>query len=274
MGNFRAIQPAALLAPYVKQYWFLTADDALQQSQRFIPAGSMGIVFNRGELVYSSLENNLLPRSYVFGQSTTYTDLVFKALNLIIVVLHPAGARAFLKMPVNELKGQSVSVECFNDCLFTELEERLRSTTDDTACVYWIEQFLLKRIRNFEAYNFKRLESVMNSIHYGEQDISKLAQTACLGYKQFKRVFVDYVGLNPKEFVQIARFTKASHILQTQPLVSLSELAYACGYYDKSHLIRDIKMFSGYTPAEFRVNSDPYSDYMSLFQSFFINTNK
>lgn len=40
---------------------------------------------------------------------------------------------------------------------------------------------------------------------------------------------------------------------------------------DKSHLIREVKFLSGYTPNEFLSNADPYSDNRSLFQSFFVD---
>lgn len=273
MENFQAIQPSVLLAPYVKQYWFLTVNDVANGSQRFIPAGSIGIIFNRGDLIYSSTENALFPQSYVFGQTTSYTNLAFKSLNLIIVVLQPIGVNAFLKMSLNELSEQSIALNMLGNSEILELEDRLMGIIDPVTCIYWIEQFLLKYIARFDNYNIKRLTSVVQSINKGERDIKKLSQIACLSYKQFKRIFVEYVGLRPKEFLQITRFSRAVHLLQAQPLLSLSKLADECGYSDKSHLIKDVKRFSGYSPVELRRYSDPYSEYMSLFQSYFINTN-
>lgn len=272
MENFQAIQPSELLVPYVKQYWFLSVNNFTQGSQRSIPAGYIGLTFNRGEEIYSSMGNSPLPRSYVFGQSTKYTNTYFKTLNLIIVVFQPIGAKAFFKMPMNKLNGQTIPIDALSDPYIIELEDRLMETKENQTCVHLIEQFLLKRICHVEEYNYKRLASVVRSINYGEREISKLAQAACLSHKQFNRIFLEYTGLHPKEFLQIKRFTKAIHTLQTQPLLNLSELAYECGYYDKSHLIKEIKSYSGYTPMEFLSNCDPYSDYMSLFQSFFINT--
>ena len=45
--------------------------------------------------------------------------------------------------------------------------------------------------------------TTVQNINEGEGNISVLSQTACLGYKQFKRIFAEYVGLNPKDFIQI-----------------------------------------------------------------------
>ncbi|HJV78520.1 MAG TPA: helix-turn-helix domain-containing protein [Paludibacter sp.] len=272
MDKFQIIQPSRLLAPYVKQYWFLRVDSVAQGSQRAIPSGSMGLVFNRGDRIYSSLEKGFQSRSYLFGQSTVYVDMHFGKLDMIIVVFQPIGAKAFFRMPMNELNGESVAIGALSDPQIMELEDRLMYTADNQTCVHWIEQFLLKRLYQFEEYNYKRLTSAIRAINYRESNVSALAHEACLSQKQFKRIFTNYVGLNPKEFLQIARFTKTSHTFQTQPKTSLNELAYKCGYYDRSHLIKDFKTFSGYTPTEFLANCDPYSDYKSLFQSFFIDT--
>jgi len=173
---------------------------------------------------------------------------------------------------MNELNGQSIALDALSDPHIMELEDRLMDIADNQTCVHLIEQFLLKRLYQFEEYNYKRLTSVISAINYRENNVSALAHEACLSQKQFKRIFTDYIGVTPKEFLQITRFTKTTYTLQTQPKMSLNELAYKCGYYDRSHLIKDFKIFSGYTPTEFLANCDPYSDYKSLFQSFFIDT--
>jgi len=272
MDQFQIIQPSVLLVPFVKQYWFLRVDSVAQGSQRAIPSGSMGLVFNRGDRICSSLEKDFQLRSHLFGQSATFVDIHFQKLDLILVVFQPIGAKAFFSMPMNELSGQSIALDALSDPHIMELEGRLMDIADNQTCAHLIEQFLLKRLYQFEEYNYKRLTSVISAINYRENNVSALAHEACLSQKQFKRIFTDYVGLNPKEFLQIARFTKTTHTLQTQPKMSLNELAYKYGYYDRSHLIKDFRAFSGYTPTEFLANCDPYSDYKSLFQSFFIDT--
>ena len=272
MDQFQIIQPSVLLVPFVKQYWFLRVDSVAQGSQRAIPSGSMGLVFNRGDRICSSLEKDFQLRSHLFGQSATFVDIHFQKLDLILVVFQPIGAKAFFSMPMNELNGQSIALDALSDPHIMELEGRLMDSADNQTCVHLIEEFLLKRLYQFEEYNYKRLTSVISAINYRENNVSALAHEACLSQKQFKRIFTDYIGVTPKEFLQITRFTKTTYTLQTQPKMSLNELAYKCGYYDRSHLIKDFKIFSGYTPTEFLANCDPYSDYKSLFQSFFIDT--
>jgi len=196
----------------------------------------------------------------------------FGRLDLILVIFQPIGAKTFFRMPMNELSGQSIALDALSDPQIMELEGRLMDIADNQTCAHLIEEFLLKRLYPFEEYNYKRLTSAIKTINHGEMNVSSLAHKACLSQKQFNRIFTDFIGVTPKEFLQITRFTKTSHALQSQPKISLDELAYKYGYYDRSHLIKDFRAFSGYTPTEFLDNCDPYSDYKSLFQSFFIDT--
>lgn len=272
MESFRVVKPSVMLAPYIRQYWFLSADKIPDGRQRIVPSGSMGLVFNRGEKIYLPTCKSHYPVSYLSGQTSSYMDLSFSSLNLIIVVFEPMGARAFLNMPMDELNGLFINLFELGNPLIKELSKRIAETVDNKTCVQLIEMFLSKCfVQPDNDYHRRRIESALSSIRQGESDIKKLAKDVCLSYKQFQRVFSAYTGLNPKEYIKINRFAKALYKLKTEPRANISELADECGYYDKSHLIKDMRAMAGYTPAEFISTSDPHTDYKSLFQSVCIN---
>ena len=66
-----------------------------------------------------------------------------------------------------------------------------------------------------------------------------------LSQRQFERRFVAHWGMAPKQFAVIARLNSAlGHALaaQDRPVV---ELAADQGYYDQSHLGRDVRRLAG-----------------------------
>ena len=264
MDSFQVIQPSALLSPYIKHYWLMTINDAARSTERVIPTGMMSLMFHRGERIYSLTENQLQPRAFLCGQDMSYADLIYQGtIDMIAVDFRPAGAKAFFKMPMIELFDQAVAVDTLSDPQLIELEKRLSDANDPITCVSLIEQFLYHRLYQLETYNLKRINAVINALSSGEQNMEKLAATACLGYKQFKRIFADYIGANPKDYLRIVRFQKALHTLQTQPDIQFNHLAYDCGYYDNSHLIKEFRQFSGYTPSEYIAVCHPHSDFFS-----------
>ena len=252
MEKIQVIQPTKLLAPYIKQYWFLRIDDVKQGFQRSIPAGCVALVFHKGNKIISSFHKGTQPQSYISGQISTYSDIEFSFLDMVIILFQPIGCRMFL----------------------VELEEKINEASDNYQIVRLIEEYLLNRLCENISCNANRMMATIHNINEGEGNISVLSQTACLGYKQFKRIFAEYVGLNPKDFIQITRFRKAFNILQSTPQISISKVAYDCGYYDKSHLIKEFKMFTGYTPTQLLDICDIYTENLSEFNSVFINDNK
>ena len=95
-----------------------------------------------------------------------------------------------------------------------------------------------------------------------EATVKDLAAIACLGKKQFERSFRSLVGINPKEYASIVRFQKALAMMQSGESV-LSQVAYASGYSDQSHFIREFRRFSGQTPATLLKTTSVHSDLFS-----------
>lgn len=265
METFSLIKPSAALAPFIKYYWILRIDTIAPVTERTIPVGCVHLTFHRGRQLYSPTTRQLQPHAFICGQSNTYADVTSTGdINMISVVFQPYASRLFFHTPVRETYGMNVSVEDLEDIVLADLEKQITDTPDDTRCIQLIENFLLKRLCILSEYNIKRIGATVQEINLHPQPtIRDLAQTACLGNKQFNRIFTEYVGTTPKEFIRIIRLQRALYTLQTQPDINFAQLAYECGFYDQSHLIKEFKSFSGYTPGEYLAICTPYSDYFS-----------
>ncbi|MFV0418857.1 MAG: DUF6597 domain-containing transcriptional factor [Dysgonomonas sp.] len=268
MKDFQVIKPSERLAPYIKQYWFVRLENVLQASQRLLPFGCIALTFYRTKPV-----NNLSLSSSLSGQTTAYTDITYSGtIDFVSIIFEPAGAMEFFKIPMRELNNRHIRLNELNDSQILELEKRMCDTHNRQESVNLIEDFLLKRIHNSENQNYSRMSAVIHSVNNGQKDILELADTACFGYKQFKRIFAENIGINPKDYLRVNRFQKASHIMQIRPQTTLTELASECNYTDKSHLIRELREFSGYTPTEYKQLAGPYSEYHYLFRSAFLDS--
>lgn len=229
MENFEIIKPSLILAPFVKHYWFLETDDVSQTSQRIISTGNINMIFHRNSPMFSISNNTLQPLSFISGQTVQYTDLKQTGkINMLVVVFEPNGANVFFKMPMNELENQIISLDLLDDPNIKELEKRITDTVENYTCVKIIEHFLTKQLLLTKEYNYKRTQAVINAINNGESDIEKLSKISCLSYKQFKRIFKEYIGINPKDFLRIVRFQKALYVLQTNPTINFAQLAFEC----------------------------------------------
>lgn len=252
-----------MLSPYIKQYWFLKSGCA-GHIQGIIPTGYVSLFFHRANPLFSVEKNETYPQVYICGQSTTYSNLLLTGTtDMVCIDFLPYGAKLFFDMPIFKLKEQTISLDLLEEPEWVELGKRLVDMSSNEYCVKLIEQFLMKRFLYAKEYNLRRMFATINAINSGQTEIEQLAKISCLSYKQFMRVFSEYVGTNPKDFLRIVRFQKALYILQTQPKISLTQLSYECDYYDQAHCIKEFKQFSGYTPSEYITVCTPYSDYFS-----------
>lgn len=264
MEEFWIIQPSPLLAPYIKNYWLLKTACDSPSLARTVPCGMMNLIFHRGNRLLSIHDNQLHPRAFLSGQEKTFADLQYAGqINMISVVFRPVGVKAFFDLPMNKVNNLRVTAGDLEDKGLAELEQSLTNTEDDRLCILLIEQFLLKRLSRLAEHNLKRIEATIGLINSGQTDVTLLADTACLSTKQFQRIFSEYVGANPKEFSRTIRFQRALYRLETCPQIPFTTLAYECDYFDQSHMIKEFKTLSGYTPSEYIDTCPPHSDYFS-----------
>jgi AraC-like DNA-binding protein len=63
-------------------------------------------------------------------------------------------------------------------------------------------------------------------------------------------VFTAQVGMTPKRLSRVLRFQRACHVARQSPTPDWARVAQVCGYFDQSHLIRDIRELSGFSPVQ------------------------
>ena len=89
-------------------------------------------------------------------------------------------------------------------------------------------------------------------VHLNESiDLGMLASVAGLSMHHFARQFKQSASVTPHHYLTKKRVERAQEMLAETDL-SLSEIAYAAGFSDQSHLARHFRYMVGTTPREFR----------------------
>lgn len=69
-------------------------------------------------------------------------------------------------------------------------------------------------------------------------------------YKWLQRIFIKYLGISPKKYISLQRFIHAyGHWDNFDATDDLMSVALHCGYYDNSHLLKDLKKYIGISPS-------------------------
>lgn len=187
---------------------------------------------------------------------------------MLKVGFQPGGLYRFLGIPMKEL----LCNDSFNsiDLLGNEINEvndRLMHANSFLEMKMIVETFLLKRSGKLkQALPLDQLLPLLIK-NRGLLKVDQLASHACLSIRQFERVFQQRIGLPPKYFSRLVRFSQAWIMKEQQPGISWIRIAYECGYFDQSHLIRDFQEFAGVNPSsiEDELSQSPVKFFNRLF---------
>ena len=163
----------------------------------------------------------------------------------------PLAARRLLGIPMHELACRSVPLEDLVGAEARVLEERLHEAPDWPTRFDLVEGWLSARLGSAVppppdvTWAWRQLQETN-----GRTRISDITATLGCSGKHLAGRFREYVGLPAKAVARVTRFRKAAQLLGAG--MPLDELAFACGYYDQSHLDRDFRDFAGATPTEYR----------------------
>ena len=263
--NFKFYKPCKELQPYVRYYWVFKSNQPLNTLT--FPIGCPQIIFHKQTPLYIPELGTAQPEFTISGQvnypSHLYTD---GNVEMIVVVFQPYALKAFLNLPISLLHNQEVSGYDLESKYLKQLAAQILDCENTSLCISLIEQWLLSQIADTltskTTYNIQRIAFVIKQLFVmPATSVTELASIACLGKKQFERLFNELIGANPKEYARIVRFQKSLKLLQHDfENINLAQLAYQCGYADQSHFIREFKQFSGYTPLSLLNVCKPYSD--------------
>jgi AraC-like DNA-binding protein len=191
----------------------------------------------------------LQPRSVMVGPQLTRVTLdINRSHKAVRVGFHPGGLYRMLGIPMGRLVDESYDA---TDVFGNELQEvnnRLQETGSFDEIHGVIEKFLLKKVSALKRalpFDMAMLELLRLN---GNVTVEKIASLACLSMRQFERVSKERIGLPPKLFARLVRFSKAYRLRESCATLSWTSIAYECGYFDQMHLIRDFKEFAGVAP--------------------------
>ena len=94
--------------------------------------------------------------------------------------------------------------------------------------------------------------------------IGALAARHGLTHRRLIELFDRTVGLKPKAYHRVRRLRRVFHLIDEKPRPTWTTIAHRCGYFDQSHLIRECRSLSGFTPTELAVRRIDNSGHVRL----------
>lgn len=165
------------------------------------------------------------------------------------LVLTPLGAFRLLGVPMGALANRVVALEDVLGADARRLAEQLHEAPSWARRFARLDAALLARLAaGPEPHAEVRHVWAALEASDGGRPIAGLAREVRWSRRRLAERFREQVGVAPKQFARIVRFDRAMRQVKAGGAVRWAELAWACGYADQSHLVREFREFAGVSP--------------------------
>lgn len=234
-------KPASDLTQQIEKCWSITSEGSGRAFYEILPDSSMNLIFRfsssgcRMSFLGPATDKACVE---IDGESDYFCIRFRPGQALQLADVHPAEIiDSYAELP--NIKGISIG----------SLADRLNSLTDPAARQLVMEDLVrgsLPLVRNERC----RQATALLEAHGGRLQVNELAAELGLHIRSLERLFVEHLGMTPKQHARLVRLRHLLSRLRTGSFGSLTDLAYACGYADQSHMIRDFKELTGRLPGE------------------------
>ena len=282
---FEIIQPTEALQPYITRYVFVRAEGSTDtmapptDDPRFVNGKHVQpLLPNYGSFVFmrnteADINGVRTDGLTLLGANQTTIGLTTLSgwFEGMLLDFEPGAMHALLGIDLQQLSGKVLTAEACGDEGLLQLDRFFKHTPTATKIASLLDAFFLGHLSHKEDVNYTRVRKVIAACDSvkGNMSAAEMAAEACLGERQFLRVFRTYVGIPPKQFVRLRRFHKALQSMQRQAAtgkpIDLMSVALQHGYYDLSHMALEFQQMGCVSPSHFRMLGIPLSADFSIF---------
>lgn len=251
----KVFYPSNTLSRYVKYYWTCAHQgDALEV---MYPSGCVEfcIDITNGDTIRHRGDRSMkVPRLEVLGHWDIPTKATIKKGNTCLITrFHPYAGSLFFPTQVSEFTNESIDLYDILSRESIEFYHRLMEQPLLEQKVKVLEAFLIDRLvkARRDPDKIGLVEGLCNSIGSNHEsfDLRRLSAEFGFSERYIQKLFLNYVGITPKSWFSVRRFNKSLGLVRSANM-SLTNIAYECGYYDQAHFIKEFKSYTGLTPSQ------------------------
>lgn len=283
--HFRIIEPTEALRPYISRYVFVMAEGSTDimtppaDDPRFVNGKHVQqLLPNYGSMIFmrnvvADINGTCFDGLVLLGANQTTISLTTVSgwFEGMMLDFEPGGMHALLGIDLQQLSGKVLSATDYADEGLLQLDRLYKESVNEEQTARLLDAFFLGHIPHQEDLNYTRLCKVVTACDAmnGNITAAEMASVACLSERQFLRVFRQYVGLPPKQFVRLRRFHRAIQTMQQTSAagkpIDLLAIALQHGYYDLSHMAMEFQQMGCVSPSHFRMLGIPLTADFSVF---------
>jgi len=228
---------------------------------------SWAIIFDKDEMnsmvkaVAKDREKNL-KRHLVLGQFTKSVLYTMKGTaDSIVFHFKPTMMYRVMQKPMKQFAD---NIEPLQEHLarYGELLDIIKDSSN-AELADRVQQFILNCEMPKPPVQIFEIERIAQKIitANGNIDLLKLGKEEGISERSMQRYFLEFIGISPKAFKNIARFNFVTRSLGMDTDIKFNDLLYDAGYSDANHFTKDFKKIAGITPSQYYKGQSGYEKF-------------
>ena len=263
MLHVHSFNPHPLLRHCVESYLIVSVDQAeggfIENS--FLPQVTQSLVFglDKGNTVYDCTRSEFSAPHFITGPNDTVCRVrLFPGMRKMVINFKPGGFFKIFHIPAHHFNNRSRdAVESLGEPLIEIIHQLKKSPLSGK--IELTDAFLINQLQGQKKTDRNIDEAIQLIERFkGNVSLRELELATYTTKRTLERRFLEQVGLYPKTFSRLVRFTGVIRFIESNLDVKWRQLADAFGYYDQSHFIHEFKSLTGGLP----------NDYFSLKNDF------
>lgn len=254
--QYKEYKPSTRLETYVRCYYTIDSADNVIVEDKAFATGCIEIMFTlHGSPWLTDGGNGFVKTSPIELWGQILKPLSFKTSggsNIFGIRFRPATAAFLLKEEIHRLNDGVFDLVSMLGRPIVDLHAQLQEAVSVDQQIMLADAYLIEKL-SANPKTIARIDlvrKVMTELTHKDffDNIDNVAARYGISSRYLQKIFLQQTGLTPKLYTKINRFQN-SLILIGAGTHSLTEVAYASGYFDQSHFIREFRSFTGFSPS-------------------------
>ncbi len=264
--------PTLPLSQFVENIWYYEGAHAEYAREKILPDGAIELIIDLDSWPKKIFEDETtterfrtVKKAWISGERTRYIVIGADNTHMIGIRFKPGGAYPFFDFPISELSEYVTELDLIWGHMVYDIRDQLLEIESADAKLLRFESFLLEQVQRSLIAN-RAIAFAVQQLQYSPQflAIRDLASQIGITQKHLITQFEKVVGLRPKTFARVAKFSKVLNVIEQQQRVEWTSIAYECGYYDQAHFIKEFHTFSGLNPSAYLTQRGDYVGYIPI----------
>ncbi len=266
MFQVLAFNPHPLLRHCIDSYLLVSVDQPEDGyiENSFLPHTTQSLVFSlTPEIrIYNCGDSELCSPHFIMGPNDQVCRLRLDVgLKNIVISFKPGGLYKLFRLSAHFFSNQSRNAVEYLGSQILDIAEEL-TELPMARKIELLDGWLIKQLQKQKKTDGSIDEAIRLVERYkGNLTVRELSLATFTTKRTLERRFQEQVGLHPKAFSRLVRFTGVIRHVESNLNVKWRQLADAFGYYDQSHFIHEFKSLTGGLPQD-------YSSLSSKFEKF------